>query len=172
MKVISLFVFLIAITLSAAELPIADSSTFANIQQGNLVVGGGLMFSQSSRGKTTTSNLDLGLSTLYFVIDHLALGLVGDLIKETDGDTVALIGPAAQYTFWQKDSLTTYLQLSYQKGLTDVTVSGRVDTKLGVQYFITPSVAAGPYLSYTHVFGRRSPDYDRYTFGAALGIYL
>lgn len=172
MKFLCLLVILFSGSLSAAELPTADSTTLANIHKGNILVGGGLVFSQSSRGKTTTSNLDLGLSTLYFIVDRLALGVVGDLVKEADGDTVALIGPSAQYTYWQKDSLTSYLQLSYQKGLTDVTIDGRIETKLGAQYFITSSVAAGPYINYTRVFGRRSADYDRYTFGAALGIYL
>ncbi len=172
MKLTSLFVLFSTFSLFAGELPAADPTTLANIHRGNIVVGGGVFFGQSSRGKTTTSNFDLGLTTLYFVVDHLAVGLLTDLEKESDEDLVALLGPAAQYTFWQKDALTGYFQMSYQKGLTDATISGRIDLKLGAQYFITPSVAAGPYMSYARVIGRRSSDYDRYTFGAALGIYL
>ena len=61
---------------------------------------------------------------------------------------------------------------SYEFGLSDATISGRLIGTVGADYFLTPSVAFGPYFSYRHIFGRQSTDYDRLVFGAGFYIYL
>ena len=96
----------------------------------------------------------------------------GTLYREGQSDAIALLGPLAEFYFWQQDRLAAGVQLSYLHGLTDATIIGRLNAVLGVSYFMTPSVAFGPYFTFSRIFSRTQTNFSRYGVGASFGIFL
>lgn len=145
----------------------------ANIRRGNISLGGSITLDQvleSSTNAVSTFNTSLALQ--YFVIDHLGIGGAFSYNHASNTRDNSLLGPVLSYFFWEQRNLAAYVGASYSLGLTNATVTGRFNATIGANYFITPAVAVGPWLSFRHIIGRRGPTYDRILFGADFAIYL
>lgn len=161
--------FLVALFLNCSFLAEAHE---ANIQKGNLLTSASIDFEQTLKNTNNTTYFNLDLAGQYFLVDHFALGANFDLAHLTDGNTTLLLGPSLRYFFWQSDRLGAYLGAAFGLGLTDTTIRGRLTGTIGIQYFITPAVAAGPWVSVRHVIRRYSSNYEMILMGANFAIYL
>jgi hypothetical protein len=142
---------------------------YGNIMKGDLGLSASFFYRSSSNDRG--SELDLFNTTTYFVADRFAIGGIFSFNDTSDDDATALLGPVVSYHFWAQDRWASRVQLEYSSGLTDATVRGRLGALVGLEYFITQSVAAGPYLLYRHLFSRGA-DWDNFYFGGTLEIYL
>ncbi len=129
------------------QLPAAkadEQSAYANVNQKNWLCGGLINYTHNSSDTSTTDQLRLTVEARYFVIDRLAIGLDSQVTIKTDVDTVASLGPSATYFFWSQEKLATFVTAAFKIGLTDATVKSIFTGEVGLDYFITPSVAFGP----------------------------
>ncbi|MBS1985561.1 MAG: hypothetical protein JST16_15465 [Bdellovibrionales bacterium] len=159
---------------AAGSASLALAQVAPNIHQGNFKTGGSFYYGTTT-SKGAQSEYYLGSTTEYFVMDHLALG--GDFSVErggVDGDhVVSLIGPAASYYFLESNQITAYAEFKFLKGLTDNTIQARYMGGVGLQYFITPSVAIGPSFYSSYVMRQNtSNNYWTYYFYVNFGLYL
>ena len=154
---------------------------FGNIHKGNLQTGGTINFSHGWQTGSSFLSLQISSPTEYFLLDHLSLG--GTVSYFHSGgpsynyDSFG-VGPSGTYYFWTQDHLAAYLgeEFSYNKTsgssiYTSYCFNSR--TKLGVKYFLTPSVAIGPSIEYTHQFGRQEiPTADSISLIGAFSIHF
>lgn len=134
-----------------------QKSTYANINRGNVLTGGSFSLTQTWYSATDTMNIGLGVPVQYFLIDRLALGGLVGLSHYRFGSTKytdAYVGPAATLYFWDAEHIATYadtfLAWDFLHRSDDQLALG---FGMGVDYFVTPSVAFGPKVTYTHNFG-------------------
>jgi len=167
-RVLVLSLVLGAFSTIAAENDNSRGPFRGNISQGDVTVGGSFRLDHNSRNSETS--VDLGTGVGLFVVDRFAVGGIFDVSQDADG-MVALMGPQAQFHFWNVDRLSFLTFVSVAFGLTDVTVQSRTTLGLGADYFITPAVAFGPYVSLA-VIDSRARNYTRSAMGANFGIYL
>lgn len=147
----------------------ASPEPYANINAGNFRAFGSFLYETNSNGHGNIFELNPGVD--YFVKDRLAIGWSFSIEAGSGFDTIAGLGPEVQYEFWQKDQVATYVRSGIQFGVTDATTREEVLGEVGAQYFLTPSVDIGPYMRYTYFFSHFQ-NWDRFDFGAFLGIYL
>lgn len=129
---------------------------YGNIHRGNVETGGSVSFSYvSPSGSGSLTSFSLSSPTQYFLIDRFSLGAAINYFHSSLGVDSLGVGPSATYYFWTQDRLATFAgeEFTYNKfpGV-DYFFNNRA--KLGINYFITPSVAIGPSLEYGHNFGR------------------
>jgi len=132
-----------------------------NIKSGNLAVGGSF-----GSGYSTYSNVTFYLNpTLeYFVIDRLSLG--GSIYYSNSSTYKSYgLGPSFSYYFWQQERWAAFFgggavyhdtfDGSYYSGYYNYWTA---QAKLGLNYFVYPTVAFGPFLSYGHTFSNQNSD--------------
>jgi hypothetical protein len=179
------------LTLAVAGRARAEEFT-PNIHAGNYLTGANGALDRNFTASTTTLTLDLPLQ--YFVIDRLAVGgAFAFAYADTGGGfstTAYGLGPAATYYFWTEGHLAAYgaesilySHTSYSQAYANLysgldayggdatppspsSSAWLSTTQLGIQYFVTPSTAFGPGLSFTRTFANGSPTSDlRVYFG-------
>ena len=165
-------IFLVLLVSSFAKASTEDIKSLANINKGNAMVFGGANFSQTFNGNQLSGSMGIDIGFGYFLLPGLALGFSASADAGTNQKLVALGGPLAHYFFFKEETLGTYIQVRYLQGFTQTTIRGRVLLNIGLDFFLTTSVAFGPNLSFGHTFGRNSSDYDRVILGANFAIYL
>ena len=149
-----------AATESKMAMPRATQLTeLPNVNKGNWAVGGDF-----GAGYSTTysqGSLYVNPTAEYFVIDRLSIGGVIQSSFSSDYTNIG-IGPSATWHYWQSDRWTATVGLSavysegnYKKSSFDYS-SWTGTAKLGANYFITPSVSFGPFLSHQ----RNIKDFD------------
>ncbi len=176
--VVLLVAFMVSVPAIAStqsgEAKVSAPATTANIRTGNWNVGGTFALTKrTGRGEDGASEVFASFSGKYFLIDRLALGLFFGLDAETGVPTVASLGPEATYFFWNDGALATFVGLGFRFGLTDATVNSILDTQLGAQYFVVPTVAVGPMLFFSRFNSKFSgQSYQRYGVAFGLNVYL
>lgn len=145
-------------------------ASVSNIHSGNLNVGGYFDFTKSSGRRNDDAAFSANVNAKYFLIDHLALGLGAGLDADPGEDAVASIGPTASYFFWNDGKLAAHVDLGFRIGLTDRTVPSFLQSAVGLDYFVAPTVALGPSLFLNHYNDYRG--YQRFGVSFHLGVYL
>jgi hypothetical protein len=145
------------------ETPVSVTNQNANINKGNMEVGGSGTLGYSTVGGFLTY---LTPTLKYFFIDKLAIG--GSLVSEIWSSQVLFrLGPSASYYFWSNKNWADYVgaevlySLNRRTGSYDDTNESSTwaaDARVGANYFITREVAFGPALIYTRYF-----DFVRYS---------
>ena len=146
---------------------LAVEEVTTNLQRENVNASGSVRIDQYSGNRFSTFDINTNLG--YFPWDRIALGLSASIYNDDQNDTVGILGPFAQYFFWQDGRAALSVALGYGHGLTNATVSGRFQSRLSFHYFLTESVAFGPFLDLVRVLGRHSSDYNRVGIGASFG---
>ena len=159
----------ILLTIFVGTSVFAEEANFTpNLLLGNYSIGGAITLQKETSANTSdVTYFDVDLGSEYFVQDTFSVGLAFSLSTITAKDTTGLLGPAASYFFWQSDRLAAYIHAAYQFGLSDATVKSKLNVKLGLDYFVTPSVAIGPSIFTNHYYSHYV-DFDRY--GIMIGI--
>lgn len=132
----------------------ASASSIANINQGDIGLGGAFGWTQV---EGVGNFLSLSAPIQYFIMDHLSVGGEMNLSRSNVGPSwSAGVGPAATYYFWTQDKMAaygsealTYQYTSSQNGA-QVNPAWRSTTSLGMNYFLAPTLALGPALEYSH----------------------
>ena len=169
--IIGFFSFCITTNTWAATAEASPSTTTPNILKGNWYGSGGLSFTKNAGRKSDASEYVVSLSGSYFLIDHLALGLTLGVDGETNQNTVAALGPSATYFFWSTSTIATYVGTGFRLGLPDATVDSIMQLRMGLEYFLTSSVAIGPSAFY-YYYNSKSGDYKKYGLLLSLSTYL
>ena len=134
----------------------ADNAEFGNINKGNIQADGAASVSNyAPTGQTSSFIVVVSPSVQYFVMNRVSIG--GSLYFQhysSGASWNALgIGPSATWHFWSEG----HLSASVSDGLTvNENTNSRWylnnSTGLGLNYFITPSVAIGPALVVSYQF--------------------
>jgi len=167
-------VFLLNTSICLAQ---TASSFQPNLLKSNWATGGSLGFEHFGSTSTIDSynQFKLSLNVKYFVVDHLALGLMANVTTHDAGssDTVANLGPAATYFFWTQDRLAAFVTGNARFGLNDATLVSILEGAVGIQYFFTQSVAFGPEFYFVHDTSHHEVN-NRNDYGLEFdfGIYL
>ncbi len=139
-----------------AEQP--SSEVLANIQQGNMQIGGGFWWEQNSEGRSTERSYSIYPSVEYFVLDNLSLG--GTLTYSYGEYITSGIGPSLSYYFFKDGKIAAHLSqvLSFTKysGMDGLINEAKVNvgtTSVGVKYFAAPQVAFGVALANNYEIG-------------------
>ncbi|MBX9766478.1 MAG: hypothetical protein K2X47_04325 [Bdellovibrionales bacterium] len=137
---------------TTAEEVVLDTGKPANILRGNFEAGGtaGLGYS-SFQGVAIT----IQPTFKYFVMDHLAVGLVG-AVDLSRGQSYFDLGPSVDYYFLQKDKWAYLVGQDFRRYISRSTLAGsdfeandwNFQTRLGARYFVSPMVAIGADLFY------------------------
>lgn len=156
-------------------------SEFGNIHKGNIYTGGTLNYSTYYPSGTSGSISQLQLTTPfeYFIVDHFSLGASIYWNHTFPSGLVAnandyAIGPSATYHFWVQDHWTASLSEIFRiNSFSFSSYYFSLNSVLGLNYFLTPSVALGPSVNYRHRFGRNEViSADTLTIGANFLIFL
>jgi len=148
--------FLPAASFASTELT-TSVAPLTGIEQGKIKAGGGFDLSYGENQKLT---LNISPTAEYFVTDRLSLGGTFSLaIPFGTGLSYYSIGPSATFYFWKQERLAAsfsesvaYARLS-GVGYPPVSTGALISTtKLGVEYFFTPSVSFGPAFQWRHAF--------------------
>jgi hypothetical protein len=139
----------------------ADDNLHPDIQKGFYHLGGSFSYSLES-WSDNVSEQTFSLSTMmeYFVVNKLAIGgFVG--ANYTNENTIYMgtltshfyyFGPSLTYYFWQMDRIASYIQPEiYLEPNTYFTIS--VAGRVGLDFFLLPSIAIGSSIRYFHRFG-------------------
>lgn len=126
-------------------------TTSANLNKGNIQIGGGFSFTDSAGISTYTIDPQVE----YFVMDSLSVG--GRLLYFGERGSANPfngygVGPSASYYFYKDGPIATYIAQSFsfvKLSNSDDTYS-RGATSLGVKYFAVPQVAFGVALTSTY----------------------
>jgi hypothetical protein len=161
---------IVVLVLGILSLSSARAEEFVpNIQKGNARVFGSTFFRAST--KDGNNEFDIVVGGDYFFWDHLGFGPRLHVNSPEGRDTTALLGAQAYWEFWQQERLGSYVLPFFNKGLNDTTVLSELGGDIGVHYFLTQSVALGPYLEFRHEFSHVS-DWNDAVVGATFEIYL
>lgn len=155
---------------STAELS-AASDVDAYLQEGHWRFDGYFDFTKNFNRAQDQSEISTALLGEYFVVDRLAVGVIFGLDWTTFDETVAVIGPAADFYFWKKERLASFVGVDYRFGLTDVTVTGVAQGRAGIQYFFHPAAAVGPVFFFRHYISE-IVDYQRLGFTVDFAVFL
>jgi len=146
-----------------------SAPTIGNISRGNIGAAANVYLDHYS---DRNDAYQLNVSGSYFFWDHISLGLTTDTHNGSNNSTVSMLGPNARYFFWEEGRLAAAIHGSALLGLTDATVRAGLSAGMTLDVFLVPAVALGPYLNFTHYFGRNYPDYNQLAIGAQFGIFL
>jgi hypothetical protein len=149
----------------------AESSIRPNIYSGNWSLGGNLYFAKNS-GSVDSTECSTFVAARYFLIDRFALGMVAGFEDTTDTTAIASLGPSAAYYFLTQGRLAMSALLGFRLGLTDDTYDKIVNSGIGAEYFLTPSVAVGPTAFFTYYSSGGSNEKKRFGISFDLLVYL
>jgi hypothetical protein len=155
----------------------AADKLYGNITEGHVGVDSSVSFTSTSVASAPATNqFAMRLRGQYFLEDRIALGPAIHL-NTRNSFTSLRIGPSVLGYFWARDRLGAYISEDvtigsvYQSGASSSRFDS--DTVLGINYFITPSVALGPAIELFHVFGNVNFDtINEFLFTGAFSIYL
>lgn len=148
------------------------SNGIANINKGNIEIGGS--FSISKNNNESSTNYYLAPSVEYFFVDNISIGGTLSLSglsggKSTDYSSYG-IGPSASYYFFEQGTTAFYLSQSvtFNKWTNDGETSSLNvgNTSLGIKLFMVPQVAFGIALSTSYAIDSTK---DQYINSTALG---
>jgi hypothetical protein len=169
-----LFAFLFS-ALALAEESAVESDVGANkyITKGHWTISGGASLSYNTGG--SGANLAIYPSAQYFVMDHLSVGGEAFVGLNSSYNTFGL-GPAMTYYFgeseravWFVSQAILYNRYHYDAGSLNYTETNwSSHTSLGMNYFLTPSVAVGP----RAVFNWNSRGADTMALMLGLQVYF
>jgi hypothetical protein len=152
-----------------------ESDVGANkyITKGHWSIAGGASLSYNTGG--SGANLELYPSAQYFVMDHLSVGGEAFLGLNSSYNAFGL-GPAMTYYFAESEKAVwfvsqgfLYSRFHYDAGNSNYTYKNWAShTSLGMNYFLTPSVAVGP----RAVFNWNSRGADTMALMLGLQVYF
>jgi hypothetical protein len=154
-----------------------------NLKAGNFRFGASLSLEHDSFSNVSTQTTFSGfLPVQYFFFDQLAIGgslgwsasWANEQGNSQSGGSVNL-GPAVTWYFWTHGRFAAYVEpfLSFEVRTDSAPTTIVAAGLLGVQWFLTPSVAVGPGIRYLHRFGSSFiPSADSYLFFVDLSVYL
>jgi len=131
----------------------------ANLNKGNIQIGGGFSFTDNSG--VSTYSLDPQLE--YFVMDSLSVG--GRLVSfgqkgAADNYAAFGLGPSASYYFFKAGAMAAYVaqSFSFVKYSDSYNTYSRGSSSIGMKYFVVPQVAFG--VALTHSYNIASGQYS------------
>lgn len=175
--------------LFAVFLLVSSNAIFAQVDQGQIMVGGAAQFNRGSIGDWKSTEINIAPNLGYFVINQLAVGLrpeftYGKTKQKINGTTLTnssttyTIAPFVRYYFMPSgEQLNIFADASYGFGSTKEKDESSVDEnyyqiKAGPAFFLTPNTALEFALYYRSYGGDRFPD-DRYNnFGLSVGFQI
>ena len=173
MKSVLLFVWATVLALlMVLEVRAADDGT--NLHVGNKKVSFLMGYSYSTVGGGVTY---LDVNHQWFLTDRFALG-PSLTYRGTQLSTLVGIGPAASWYFYSEKKLGVYLgeELTFNSFGNSNGSYLYSSTSLGLDYFIVPSVAFGPVVSFTKGFAANNVTFANpdgiWDFHLGLSIYL
>ena len=165
---------------------------FAQITEGNYLIGGGLSFTAENRD-LATSNLNTNSFTLsptggYFVVDKLVVGtqlLYGLLSQTSNSVTTTMnsfsVAPFSRYYF-ETEVLKPYIFVGVGKSWETVSYGGSSSTNhttrtfwnagVGADYFINKSIALEAQLNYTSKKYNSDAPYKIIGFTFGIQVFL
>jgi hypothetical protein len=160
-----------------AEARAAVEKLYGNITEGHYGVDSAVSFTSTSVASAPATNqFALRLRGQYFLADRIGIGPAIHL-NTSNSYTSLRIGPSVLWYFWAVDRLGAFISQDvtvgsvYQSGGSSSRFDS--DSVLGLNYFITPSVAVGPAIELYHVFGNVNFDtINQFLFTGAFSIYL
>ena len=146
------FLLVVCLSLGLSFSALASNPN-ANINKGNISVGGGLDLNYNTVSGTS---FFVNPKAEYFIADNLSLG--GSVSYTVFGSAGYItFGPAISYYFWSQEKLATYVGGDLLiNGGANSTNNLTFDGNVGLNWFIVPTVAFGPALLFSHMF--TSPD--------------
>jgi hypothetical protein len=176
-RIVRLAAVALVLSAGAGTARAAQDRLYGNITEGHVGVDSSVSFSSTSVASAPATNqFAMRLRGQYFLEDRIALGPAIHL-NTRNSFTSLRIGPSLLYYFWAREKLGAYLSQDvtigsvYQSGSSSSRFDS--DTVLGINYFITPSVAVGPAIELFHVFGNVNFDtINQFLFTGAFSIYL
>jgi hypothetical protein len=150
----------IAATDSTSQMAALSPPKIANIQKGNVQVGGSLGFSHYNSGGTSASSYYFDPQAEYFVMDRLSVGGSISFMGQSGNYSYTSygLGPSLSYYFYESGPMAAYVAQAIEfnkiSDQTETFVRGR--SSLGIKYFIVPQVAFGIDLSTRYDLGSRS----------------
>ncbi len=177
--VIRLYLFSICFLTAAVVAPSLHANDRANINMGNFEVGGSLTINHH---RTTDSNansitsINLGVPLQFFILNRLSVGGNFSYIHY-DGMSQYLFGPAATFYFAHAGPIAGYVGASVLFSVLDEEISNSdiisYTAKLGMKYFIIPSVALGPEVGFVlQDISKSSADFQNFYLAAHFSIHL
>lgn len=163
-----------------AMLLLLTSSVFASEGESNLsysrVSKGNFSLSGSAGGGYSTGgyglNGHLDLSSMYYILDNLAIGVDTSLSYYSGADKIfGYVGPSIQYNFYNSDLLTAYAKLSYMTDITNPLRNNQLRGDLGADFWLGKTVSIGPYLRTIYAFDRYTPELNT-AVGGRLGFHF
>jgi hypothetical protein len=142
---------LLAVLLSSSA---ANAATeFANINQGDVRVGGSLGVGYSTYSSTIVS---VNPYAQYFFADNVAAGLDVDMFFSNNESSYG-VGPVLSYYFWNSEKWAAYIEQKFKYFTSEVHDQSllktdpywRTYTTLGANYFFAPYAALGPAFTYS-----------------------
>jgi hypothetical protein len=174
----------------AALLVAASGSVKAQIQKGNVIVGGDIAGFDLGLSKGSTFDFNLNPKAAWFIRDNVAVGAYGDfgLITAKHAGTTVTYGIGALGRYYISDpKLDVVKHLRFfaegnigiegknvdNSGLASTTNGLGLGIGPGAAYFITPSVSLEGLLKYQGIigFGNKTTTSDL-VFSLGLGVYL
>lgn len=152
-----------------------NTSNKKMLYKGDFEVGGNMSLSSTSNASNSTY-FTVFSKLQYFVIDNLSIG--GSVsyyhYSASFRDSYG-IGPSVSYYFWTKEKLAAYVSQSlflekYKNDSTSLTNKSGTSI-LGVNYFVTPSVALGLSLNFYYILDTVS-DYRTRSLRVAFTKYF
>jgi hypothetical protein len=153
-----------------------------HLETGMWQLGGGGNFHVGNTWFTTSGNstfeLNFAVSPEYFVSDSLSLGLKTGVTYDSynvgPSSSVWRLGPSATYYFAVLSRVAYYANFNAQyHNSTSASHSYTANPGLGLNFFVTPSVAIGPVLEYSHRFGTgQMHDANTVDLSAYITVYL
>ena len=160
--------FLVGLLFASSVLATNNDSILKipTLQKNNWEIGGTLGTGYASGGIGFHGQINL--STLYYLIDELAVGLDSTFSYSTGIKHYRLrLGPSLQYNFWQNRHLTTYLKGSLLSDVSNFLSHSELRTDIGLDYFPTSFLSIGHYLRFNKVIGGN--EYVGELFGVTFG---
>ena len=155
-----------------------QKSTYANINKGNVLTGAEFSLTQAWYRTSDTFNVYAAIPMQYFLMDRLALGGTAAIshsrLSSSRSYTDAAVGPSATLYFWDSENVATYVDTAVLWRFLDNSDDQiSLGFGLGLDYFVTPAVAFGPKVTYTHYFGMgNASDINSLNLAAAFRISL
>lgn len=175
--------------LFAACLLVSSNAIFAQVNKGQIMVGGSAGFNRGSIGDWKRTDISIAPDLGYFFIDQLAGGLRPEFAyykskQKTNGTTTTnsatsyTIAPFVRYYFMPSgEELNIFADASYgfgsskEKGASSVS-ENYYQIKAGPALFLTPNTALEFALYYRSIGGDAYTD-DRYSnFGLSVGFQI
>lgn len=163
-----------ALILIAALLAGPSLVQAANINQGNVEIGGVATVNHTRSRSLGTTSFQIGANAQYFLVDHISVGAELDYAHASSFNIYS-IAPAASFYFAVQDQMAPYVMVKplelYDSSSARLNLSSGL--RLGVKFFLTDSVAFGPALNYEHTWStNRTSTIDSFSLLGQFAIHL